>query len=101
MSTVADPEGRNDRHGPRAAGACARRWCPSGRLDYHTEGLLLLTDDGEFAQRIAHPRYGSTKTYEVKVKGTPSRGAARAAARRHRCSKASAPLPPGSPPADT
>jgi 23S rRNA pseudouridine2605 synthase len=44
---------------------------PVGRLDYQTEGLLLLTDDGEFAQRISHPRYGCHKTYEVKVKGTP------------------------------
>ncbi len=44
---------------------------PVGRLDFQTEGLLLLTDDGEFAQRLSHPRYGSKKTYEVKVKGTP------------------------------
>lgn len=43
-----------------------------GRLDYNTEGLLLLTDDGDFAQRVAHPRYGCTKTYEVKVKGHPA-----------------------------
>jgi 23S rRNA pseudouridine2605 synthase len=45
---------------------------PVGRLDFNTEGLLLLTDDGEFAQRVAHPRYGSVKTYEVKVKGMPT-----------------------------
>ena len=45
---------------------------PVGRLDYNTEGLILLTDDGEFAQRVAHPRYGSVKTYEVKVKGMPT-----------------------------
>ncbi len=43
-----------------------------GRLDYHTEGLLLLTTDGEFANRVAHPRYGCLKTYQVKVKGRPS-----------------------------
>ncbi len=42
-----------------------------GRLDYHSEGLLLLTDDGEFAQQVAHPRHGCLKTYEVRVKGTP------------------------------
>jgi pseudouridine synthase len=42
-----------------------------GRLDYHTEGLLLLTTDGEFANRVAHPRYGCRKTYQVKVKGKP------------------------------
>jgi len=44
---------------------------PVGRLDYQTEGLLVLTDDGEFAQRLSHPRYGCHKTYEVKVKGIP------------------------------
>jgi pseudouridine synthase len=45
---------------------------PVGRLDYNTEGLLLLTTDGEFAHRVSHPRYGCLKTYEVKVKGRPS-----------------------------
>lgn len=44
---------------------------PVGRLDFQTEGLLLLTDDGDFAQHLAHPRYGCRKTYEVKVKGVP------------------------------
>jgi 23S rRNA pseudouridine2605 synthase len=48
-----------------------RALVPVGRLDYQTEGLLILTDDGEFAQRLAHPRYGCHKTYEVKVKGVP------------------------------
>lgn len=71
MSTSSDPEGRQtvmDLVPPTLRKALV----PVGRLDYNTEGLLLLTDDGEFAQRIAHPRYGSTKTYEVKVKGTPT-----------------------------
>ncbi len=71
MSTLSDPEGRKtviDFVPP----AMRKALVPVGRLDFNTEGLLLLTDDGEFAQRIAHPRYGSTKTYEVKVKGTPS-----------------------------
>jgi 23S rRNA pseudouridine2605 synthase len=71
VSTVEDPEGRKtviDLVPP----ALRKALVPVGRLDYNTEGLLLLTDDGEFAQRIAHPRYGSTKTYEVKVKGTPT-----------------------------
>jgi 23S rRNA pseudouridine2605 synthase len=70
MSTLTDPEGRKtvlDFVPPGMRKALV----PVGRLDYNTEGLLLLTDDGEFAQRIAHPRYGGTKTYEVKVKGTP------------------------------
>jgi 23S rRNA pseudouridine2605 synthase len=71
MSTLSDPEGRKtvlDFIPPTMRKALV----PVGRLDYNTEGLLLLTDDGDFAQRIAHPRYGSTKTYEVKVKGTPT-----------------------------
>jgi 23S rRNA pseudouridine2605 synthase len=71
MSTLSDPEGR-----PTVIQfvppAMRKALVPVGRLDFNTEGLLLLTDDGEFAQRIAHPRYGSTKTYEVKVKGLPS-----------------------------
>jgi 23S rRNA pseudouridine2605 synthase len=71
MSTVSDPEGR-DTVMDLVPPAMRKALVPVGRLDYHTEGLLLLTDDGEFAQKIAHPRYGSTKTYEVKVKGSPS-----------------------------
>ncbi len=43
-----------------------------GRLDFNTEGLLILTTDGDFAQRVAHPSYGCLKTYQVKVKGRPS-----------------------------
>jgi 23S rRNA pseudouridine2605 synthase len=47
---------------------------PVGRLDYDAEGLLLLTNDGEVAMRLSHPRYGVARTYLVKVKGilTPS-----------------------------
>jgi len=48
-----------------------RALVPVGRLDFQTEGLLLLTDDGEMAQRVSHPRYGCHKTYEVKVRGVP------------------------------
>jgi 23S rRNA pseudouridine2605 synthase len=71
MSTLSDPEGRPtviDLVPPGMRKALV----PVGRLDFMTEGLLLLTDDGDFAQRIAHPRYGSTKTYEAKVSGIPS-----------------------------
>ncbi len=42
-----------------------------GRLDYNTEGVLLLTNDGELAYRLTHPSYGIHKSYLVKVSGTP------------------------------
>ena len=44
---------------------------PVGRLDLDTEGALLLTNDGELALRLAHPRYGVAKVYEVRVEGEP------------------------------
>lgn len=43
-----------------------------GRLDADTEGLLIVTNDGDFAQRVAHPRYGVTKTYRANVRGEVS-----------------------------
>lgn len=43
-----------------------------GRLDVSTEGLLIVTNDGRFAQRVAHPRYGITKTYRARVSGLVS-----------------------------
>jgi len=49
-----------------------QRIYPIGRLDYDTEGLLLLTNDGELANRLMHPRYEMDKTYEVVVSGNPS-----------------------------
>jgi 23S rRNA pseudouridine2605 synthase len=70
MSTVNDPAGRPtviDLVPP----ALRRALAPVGRLDFHTEGLLLLTDDGELAQQVAHPSFGCWKTYEVKVRGRP------------------------------
>ena len=45
------------------------RLFPVGRLDYNTEGLLIMTNDGELAERLAHPRYHIPKTYIAKVKG--------------------------------
>ena len=70
MSTRHDPEGR-----PTVLDLVPETYrkalVPVGRLDFQTEGLLLLTDDGDFAQRVAHPRYGCTKVYEVKVKDRP------------------------------
>lgn len=70
MSTLSDPEGR-----PTVIELIPktqrRGLIPVGRLDFMTSGLLLLTTDGDFAHRVAHPRFGCTKTYEVKVKGYP------------------------------
>lgn len=71
MSTRVDPEGRRTVMDFVPAGL-RRKVVPVGRLDYHTEGLLLLTDDGDLAHRISHPRHGCVKTYEVKVRGGPA-----------------------------
>lgn len=46
---------------------------PVGRLDYDSEGLLLLTNDGEFSQKLQHPRFKVQKTYRVKIKGRLSK----------------------------
>jgi 23S rRNA pseudouridine2457 synthase len=45
---------------------------PAGRLDYDSEGLLILTDDGRLQQRIANPRFGKNKEYWVQVEGVPA-----------------------------
>lgn len=50
-----------------------RRIYPVGRLDYDTSGLLLMTNDGEFANILMHPKFEIDKTYVAKVKGIPSR----------------------------
>ena len=50
---------------------------PVGRLDADTEGLLLLTNDGELTNRLTHPSHGVEKEYLAEVEGTPSRGALR------------------------
>lgn len=54
------------------------RVVPVGRLDLETEGLLLLTNDGELTHRLTHPSFGVEKEYLAQVEGTPSRGALRA-----------------------
>ena len=45
------------------------RLYPVGRLDFETEGLLLLTNDGDFANKVSHPKYNKDKTYIVTIKG--------------------------------
>ncbi len=70
VTTLSDPEGR-----PTVKDLVARireRIYPVGRLDYHSEGLLLLTNDGELAARLMAPRSHCPKVYEVKVRGVPA-----------------------------
>ena len=55
----------------------ARRVYPVGRLDRYTEGALLLTDDGDLALRLTHPRYALTKQYAALVRGLPTQEALR------------------------
>ena len=69
VSTVNDPQGRKTvvELVPKEPHVV-----PVGRLDADTTGALLLTNDGELANRLAHPRYGVEKTYVAEVRGTPS-----------------------------
>lgn len=67
VTTLSDPEGR-----PTVVdliGDVPERVYPVGRLDYDSEGLLLLTNDGDFAQKIQHPRFQLPKVYRVKIQG--------------------------------
>ncbi len=71
LCTNHDPAGR-----PRAVDLVqhvAQRVYTVGRLDESSEGLLLLTNDGELAYRLMHPRFGVEKTYDVLVFGSPSK----------------------------
>jgi 23S rRNA pseudouridine2605 synthase len=54
--------------------ASERRLYPVGRLDADSTGLILLTNDGELANRLTHPRYGVPKTYRVRLARPPSEG---------------------------
>jgi pseudouridine synthase len=69
VTTVKDPQGR-----PTVIDLLKdinQRVYPVGRLDYETEGLLILTNDGQLAFRLTHPKYKINKVYEVLVKGHP------------------------------
>lgn len=70
VTTAADERGRPTVMDLVPAGI--RRVFPVGRLDMESEGLLLLTDDGELAQRMMHPRYGLEREYNAVLAGDPS-----------------------------
>jgi 23S rRNA pseudouridine2605 synthase len=75
VSTMSDPEGRrtlSDLVADRP-----ERLFHVGRLDTDTEGLILLTNDGDFAQRVAHPSYELTKTYVAEVEGVMTKATVR------------------------
>jgi 23S rRNA pseudouridine2605 synthase len=70
ITSMSDPQGR-----PTVADyfrEIDERVYPVGRLDYDTEGLLLMTNDGELANRLTHPKYEADKCYLATVKGHPS-----------------------------
>ena len=69
MTTVEDPQGR--RTVIDLIKGVRERIYPVGRLDFHSEGLILLTNDGDLAFKVSHPKHGSVKTYHVKVRGVP------------------------------
>ncbi len=69
MTTVEDPQGR--RTVIDLVRGIRERIYPVGRLDFHSEGLVLLTNDGDLAFKVSHPTSGSVKTYNVKVRGVP------------------------------
>jgi pseudouridine synthase len=71
ISTVADQRGRQTVLDLLPKGD--ERLYPAGRLDADTEGLLLVTNDGELTYRLTHPRYGVEKVYEAEVRGSLSR----------------------------
>jgi len=72
ITTLNDPEHRPDITPFLARLGERRRVFPVGRLDYNTTGLLLLTNDGELALRLTHPRFGATKVYRVKLSACPT-----------------------------
>src|SRR5215217_4872445 len=77
VTTASDPHGRRT---VVELVDLPERVVPVGRLDADTTGALLLTNDGELAHRLAHPRYGVEKTYVVDVEGEPEDAALEALA---------------------
>jgi 23S rRNA pseudouridine2605 synthase len=74
VTTADDPEGRRT---VLDLVPSEPRVFPVGRLDWETEGLLILTNDGDLTQRLTHPSHGVEKEYLAEVDGVPSRGALR------------------------
>jgi 23S rRNA pseudouridine2605 synthase len=70
VSTTSDPQGR--RTVLDMVGRYRSKVYPVGRLDYHSEGLLLLTNDGAFANHVLSANSGIPKTYHVKINGNPT-----------------------------
>ena len=66
MTTLSDPS--NKPNVTKFLGGINERVFPIGRLDYDAEGLLILTNDGDFANRVMHPRYEVVKTYQAELK---------------------------------
>lgn len=73
LSSVADSRGRPTVS--ELVSDLSARLYPVGRLDMDTEGVLLMTNDGELCHRLTHPRFGVEKTYHAEVVGKPSRKA--------------------------
>ena len=69
VTTLSDPEGRTTI--TRYLGGIIERVYPVGRLDYDVEGALIITNDGELANSMMHPRFGVRRTYLAKVSGEP------------------------------
>ena len=75
VSTMSDPQGR--RTLADLVADRPERLFHVGRLDTDTEGLILLTNDGDFAQRVAHPSYELEKTYVAEVDGVVDKATVR------------------------
>lgn len=72
ITSMKDPRGRPDLAKLLLSVDSQKRIFPVGRLDFNSAGLLLLTNDGALAQRLAHPRFGVKKRYRVKLNACPT-----------------------------
>src|SRR5262245_10348623 len=72
ITTLNDPQKRPDLTRFLENMGTKQRVFPVGRLDYNSTGLLLLTNDGELARRLTHPRFGVKKVYHVKLSACPT-----------------------------